>query len=87
MIFDSNFEKGDAVGNLVLYHHESDDNNYEGMCTIRKFDIREETSKHQLFPGKIIFLDALNEEVLPIIIEGITSDEEIDIVGIEYKNK
>jgi len=85
MIFDSNFETGDAVGNLVLYHHESDDKNYEGMCTIRKFDIREETSKHQLFPEKIIYLEALNEDILPIIIEGITSDDEIEIIGIEYK--
>jgi len=71
----------------VLYHHESDDKNYEGMCTIRKFDIREEKSKHQLFPEKIIYLEALNIDTLPIIIEGITSDDEIDIVGIEYKSK
>jgi len=87
MLFDSHFEKVDAVGKLVLYHHETDDENYEGMCTIRKLDVREETSKHQLFPEKIIYLEALNEVVPPIIIEGITSDEEIDIVGVEYIDK
>jgi len=86
MIFDSDFDKSDAVDKLVLYYHESIDKGYEGTCTIRKFDIREEKSRHQLFPEKIIYLEALNEDVLPIIIEGITSDDEIDIIAIEYKN-
>lgn len=87
IIVNSNFEKADATGNLVLIHHPSIEDGYEGNFTIRNLLIQEKKSKQQLFPEKVIVLQSPNENTPTILIEGLSSEEEIQLIGIIYIHK
>jgi type III restriction enzyme len=75
----------DADGKIALVYCDEIEDEYEGNCTIRKVAIAEKKSKGKLFPEKEVNLVAINPSIETITIDGITSEDEIEIIGIECK--
>jgi len=74
-----------AVGKIALVYCKEISDEYTGNCTIRKVEILEKNVKGQLFPEKAVNLVALKASVETITINNITSEDVIQIVGLEYQ--
>ncbi|PWT71226.1 MAG: hypothetical protein C5B59_18445 [Bacteroidetes bacterium] len=74
----------EATGKLALVYSLVIEDEYGGNCTIRKVEIEETKAKGKLFGEKRVMLCALNSENKPIVIDNITSNDELEIVGLEY---
>lgn len=75
----------DIEGKISLIYSPEIKDDYEGNCTIRKIHIIENKSKTKLFSEKQIKLSGINYESEDIIIDDVTDDDKIEIIGLEYK--
>lgn len=75
----------DALGKICLVFNKLIKDEYEGNCTIRKIEVVDKKVKSKLFPERQVNLIAINPNVESVTIDNIVADDEIVVLGLEYK--
>lgn len=82
-IFRTNSSPEDAVGQVVIIHHRSIEDEHFGQkqITIRRFGFEKIKPRGSLFENVTVVLSADSQDYAPIQLQAITSDADIEIVG------
>lgn len=74
----------DAVQKLSLVYNDQIEDEYDKGCTLRFLEVIEKKSKSSLFNEKEIHLKSIKSSIEPIVLKNITTDQEVEVIGIEY---
>lgn len=87
ILLDTKFNTSDAKGKIGLVYHDSIIDYYEPHgYTIRQINLTHTEDGNDLFGSFRLELSSIHSAFQKIVIENITSESKLEIVGIEYTN-
>src|SRR5690606_32167722 len=83
ILLNTKIDQENLTGQIALVHNEIIQDGYEGSLALRRLSILEKQTPGKLFGVRIVMLEALNRDCLPIEVN-IDQRGEVEVVGVLF---